>query len=305
MKYMRVLIFYFFIIEIIFSQVQIVDLPEEGFDKRIISAVNEIKIIDTHEHLVTEEARIQFSKDIDFTHLFSHYAKEDLISASNNKGLVEIIYNTDFPLSDRWELFEPYYKSMRSTGYGRVPLIIARDIYGVSEIDKSTIKELSIKIKEAGKSGFYKHVLKDKAKIDLSIQDMGHQEYDKNYYRHVERFSQFTLISSGSEIRSLEEQYGTPIRSLSDYLKLLRQVFINGVKNGMVGVKSGAAYLRILKFENISDEKGEELFTSLLNDSQVSAENVKAIQDFLMHRMLDLVDEYDVPIQFTRGRGKE
>ena len=301
MKYIRVLVIYFIFIGIIYSQIQIVDPPKEGFEDRITAAVNAIRIIDTHEHLVTEENRIQFTKEIDFTHLFSHYAKEDLISASNNKGLIELIYKTDFPLSDRWELFEPFYKSMRSTGYGRVPLIIARDIYGVSEISMSTIEELSDKIKEAGKPGFYKLVLKDMAKIDLSIQDNGHQNYDKNYYRHVERFSQFTLISSDSEIRSLAEQYDTPISSLSDYLKLLRQVFLDGVSNGMVGVKSGAAYQRILEFENVSDEKGEELFASLLNDSQVSSENVKAIQDYLMHRMLDLVDEFDLPIQFHTG----
>ena len=301
MKFMRVLIFHLFLINIIFSQVQIVDLPKQGYEKRIISAVNEIRIIDTHEHLATEESRIQYAKDIDFTHLFSHYAKEDLISASNNKGLVEIIYNTDFPLSDRWELFEPFYNKMRSTGYGRVPLIIARDLYGISQINKSTIKELSAKIKEASKPGFYNHVLKEKAKIDLSIQDMGHQKFDENFYRHVERFSQFALISSGSEIRNFGEQYITQINDLEDYINLLRKVFVEGVNSGMVGVKTGAAYLRILKFENVSKEKGEEVFKLLLNNTEVSADDIKAIQDYLMHRMLDLVDEFDLPIQIHTG----
>jgi uncharacterized protein len=301
MKYKVTIFLTFIFVSATFSQVQIVEVPNPGFEERITSSVNEIRIIDTHEHLATEESRIQSAKDIDFTYLFSHYAKEDLISASNNKGLVEIIYNTDFPLSDRWELFEPYYNAMRSTGYGRVPLIIARDLYGISEINESTIKELSAKIRNASKPGFYEYVLKDKAKIDLSIQDMGHQNYDKNFYRHVERFSQFALVSSGSEIRNFGEQYNTPINSIKDYLKLLRMVFVKGVNSGMVGVKTGAAYLRILKFENVSKERGEEVFKSLLNNSQVSTEDIKAVQDFLMHRMLDLVDEFDLPIQIHTG----
>ena len=141
---------------------------------------------------------------------------------------------------------------MRSTGYGRVPLIAARDLFGVSDINESTIEELTAKMREANKPGWYEYVLKERAKIDLSIQDMGHQKFDQNYYRHVERFSQFALISSGSEIKDFGAQYDVPINNMSDYLKLLRERFEAGVKSGMVGVKTGVAYVRILKFDNIS-----------------------------------------------------
>jgi hypothetical protein len=283
------------------AQVQIVDTPKPGYEERITSAVNQIRIVDTHEHLTSEEHSIKNAEKIDFTSLFKHYAKEDLISASNSKGLVELIYNTNFPLKDRWEILQPIYKSMRSTGYGRVPLIAARDLYGISEINENTIEELSLKIREASKPGLYHKILKEKAGIDLSIQDMGHQKFDPDFYRHVERFSQFTLISSGSEIKNLGKQYDTAIKSLEDYLKLLRTAFIEGVNSGMVGVKTGAAYLRILKFENVSKERGEEVFSLLLNNLTVSSEDIKAVQDYLMHRMLDLVDEFDLPIQIHTG----
>lgn len=295
--------FTFLFVSSIFSQVQIVDAPKAGFEDRITSAVNEIRIIDTHEHLATEEQRLSSTEKIDFAFLFRHYAKEDLISASNNsnKGLIELIYKSDFPLSDRWELLEPFYKAMRSTGYGRVPLIAARNLFGVPDINESTIKELTTKMREANKPGWYKYVLKERAKIDLSIMDMGHQKFDQNYYRHVERFSQFTIISSGSEIRDLGAQYDMPVNSMSDYLKILRNRFEAGVKFGMVGVKTAVAYKRILKFENVSKEKGEEVFNKLLNNSNVSSEDIKAVQDYLMHRLLDLVDEFDLPIQIHTG----
>ena len=283
------------------AQVQIVDTPKPGYKERITSVVNQIRIIDTHEHLITEEHRIKNAENIDFTSLFKHYAKEDLISASNKKGLVELIYNTDIPIKDRWEILQPMYKSARSTGYGRVPLIAARDLYGISEINENTIEELSIKIREASKPGLYHKILKEKAGIDLSIQDMGHHKFDPDFYRHVERFSQFALISSGSEIRNFGQQYDTTINSMDDYLNLLRTAFVQGVESGMIGVKTGAAYLRILQFENVSREKGEEVFSQLLNNLPVSSEDIKAVQDYLMHRMLDLVDEFDLPIQIHTG----
>ncbi len=301
MKHFVTIFLTFIIVSITFSQVQIVEVPKPGFEERITLAVNEIRIIDTHEHLATEEQRIKSAEEIDFTHLFRHYAKEDLISASNNKGLIEIIYKNEFPLLDRWEILEPYYKVMRSTGYGRVPLIAARELYGVPDINESTIEELSSKMREASKPGLYQKILKEKAKIDLSIQDMGHNKFDENFYRHVERFSQFALVSSGAEIRNFGVQYDIPISNMADYLKLLRTAFVEGVRLGMVGVKTGAAYVRILKFENVSKEKGEEVFNLLLNNSPVSSADIKAVQDYLMHRMLDLIDEFDLPLQIHTG----
>ena len=88
---------------------------------------------------------------------------------------------------------------------------------------------------------------------------------------------------------------------MEDYLKLLRAEFIEGVNSGMVGVKTAAAYQRILKYENVSKEKGEEIFNQLLNNSPVNSEDVKEVQDYLMHRLLDLVDEFNMPIQIHTG----
>ena len=56
----------------LFSQVSITDEPKAGFEERITSAVNEIRIIDTHEHLATEEQRLKSNDKIDFSFLFRH-----------------------------------------------------------------------------------------------------------------------------------------------------------------------------------------------------------------------------------------
>lgn len=301
MKHYNALFLFLLMASPIFAQIQLVDNPEVGFEDRITSAVNEIRIIDTHEHLITEEQRLKQVDKIDFTDLFKHYAKEDLISASNEKGLIELIYKKEIPVKDRWDLLEPYYNAMRTTAYGRVPLIAARDLFGISDINSTTIEELSARMKAATQPGWYEYVLKERAKIDLSFQDNGHQQYDPNFYRHIERFSQFALVSSGSEIRDFGSQHNMPINNIDDYLKLLRKVFLAGVDSGMVGVKTGAAYIRTLQFDNVSKDKGEAVFATLLKNDAVSSEDVKAVQDYLMHRMLDLVDEFDMPLQIHTG----
>ena len=196
------------------AQIQTTDLPEPGFESRIEKYVNEIRLIDTHEHLITEEERIEKAGQLDFTLLFSHYAIEDLISASNMKGIMNIVFSNDFPLADRWELFKPFFKEMRNTGYARAALLAANDIYGVKDINDDTYVSLSEKIRENSKPGLYQSVLKDKSGIELSIVDSGHRRYDTIFYRHVERFDNFIQVSSKADIAGLGGKYGINVISI-------------------------------------------------------------------------------------------
>lgn len=283
------------------SQIQISDLPEVGFEQRIEKYVNEIRLIDTHEHLITEEERIQKADQLDFTYLFSHYANEDLVSASNMKGIMNIVFSTDFPLEDRWELFYPFFKEMRNTAYARAAMLAANDIYGVKDINDETYVSLSEKIRENSKPGLYQSILKDKSGIELSIIDGGHRHYDTLFYRHVERFDHFIQVSSKTEIVELGSGYDISITSIDDYIIALRKAFEAGVDYKMVAVKTGLAYQRILKFNNVSTERAAYVFNSLFREEAVNADEIKALQDFMMHRVLDLAKEFDLPVQIHTG----
>ncbi len=301
MKNFMLIFFLLLIVKPVSAQVQIVDAPKPGYEERIRSFVNEIRIIDTHEHLMLEEQRLQMADKIDFTTLFSHYAKEDLISASNNKGLVELIYNTKYPVTDRWELLEPIYKATRTTGFGRIALIAARDIYGISDINKSTVEQLSDSMRSANKPGLYRSILKEKAKIDLSVLDMGHQKFDTAFYRHVERFSRFAMAGSASEIADVCKPYNMQPGNLAEYEEILRKAFKEGISSGMIAVKIAIAYKRILIFENVSKQKSEEVFSAIMNSKTLRPQDTKALQDYMFHRILDLAEEFNLPVQIHTG----
>ena len=296
----KIILSFVFMCCFISAQVTVVDKPAPGFEQRIRDFVSNIRIIDTHEHLATEEERLAM-QGIDFTLLFRHYAKEDIISASNQKGLVEIIFGGNFPLADRWALFEPYYKSIRTTGYGRVPLIVARDIYGIPDINENTFQELSKKVQEATKPGLYRHILKDMAKIELSIQDRGHQKLDPEFYRHVERFDNFIAISSGDQMRNLCAQHDVEAKSLESLCDVLRKAFSAGLEYGMIGVKSGLAYNRIIKYDNTPEETAAAICADMLAGKPLAADQIKAFQDYMMHSVLNLADEFDMPVQIHTG----
>jgi hypothetical protein len=115
------------------AQIQTTVLPEAGFEERIKNAVDEIRIVDTHEHLRSEESMLEGkeAESIDFTHLFQHYIIDDLNSAGYTAPVQQLVNNRDLPVKDRWEILEPFWKATRNTGYARAEIITARDLYGI------------------------------------------------------------------------------------------------------------------------------------------------------------------------------
>ena len=286
------------------AQIRTTVLPDAGFEERIEKAVNDIRLIDTHEHLKTEEELLEESQ-FDFTHLFGAYLGVELKSAGMSPAIFSMVFNNNFSITDRWEMFKPFWYSIRNTGYGRVPLIAANDLFGIEDINDDTYLELSRRINDSMKPGWYKHVLKEKAGIDLSIVDVGQVQFNKDFYVHVERFDDFIYLFSASEIIGLGQPHGIEVKSLDDYVLALEKAFQSGLEREMVGVKSGLAYSRIIKYENVSKENAEEVFTKIVTrDSslpRLSFESVKPLQDYMMHRVLDLADEHDLPFQIHTG----
>ncbi len=274
--------------------------PKPGYEERIHTAVRDIWLVDTHEHLGREVDRVQRT-NVDFTDLFAQYAREDLISASSSSGVISLLTSHSFTLKDRWELFKPLFMAMRNTGYARVALIAARDLYGIDDLHDDTYVELSKRMQELNKPGLYRHVLQDKARIEVIIQDGDHCNSDSCV--HVERFDHFISIFSGEEISQRGRSVEISVRSLEDYVAALRKAFLAGVDRHMVGVKSALAYNRILKYEDVPLEKARPIFDSLLTNPQRrwSFEQVKPLQDFVMHRVIDLAREFRVPMQIHTG----
>ena len=286
------------------AQVQIVGQPASGFEKRIQAAVDDIWLINTHEHMETEAERLA-KPDIDFAYIFRNYPEFDLVSAGLDPFMKDLVFNAQFPERERWALLKPFWEAMRNTAYGRVVQLIARDFYGVNELNEATVAVISRTIKAEQKPGLYRKVLRDKARIELTIQDLGHRKFDPEFYVHIEKFDQFIDIKSGAYMREIGSSYGIEVRTLADYESALARAFQAGLEYGMVGVKSVLAYSRILQYENVPRERAEQLFNELVSKEAVSKSytfaEVKPLQDYMMHAVLTLVQQHKLPIQIHTG----
>ena len=292
---------------------------------RIAEAVNAIALVDTHEHLLSEEERSRAA--VDFSYLFPHYASSDLISAGMPPALFEAVRlpmrvvlveraarsrrprpypvpaRTDMSLEERWDALEPYWDRIRHTGYGQCLRIAARDLFGVPDINRENYRRLSEAIAASNRPGWYQHVLKDKARIAISIQDDGRATVDKTFFAPVVRLEHFAAARTRDELAALEADSGVTIHSLDNLLRAMHVMLDGYLADGAVGVKIALAYRRIIRFEKVAKADAERLFNRIAGHlgEGLSWEDARPLQDYIVHEIIRAAIERDLPIQVHTG----
>jgi uncharacterized protein len=295
---------------------------------RMQAAVNGISLVDTHEHLLAEEERHRAAHD--FGYLFPHYASSDLISAGMPPGLLESVRATarpvlvermarigwirkpspfaaptkpDLTLDERWTALEPYWGRIKHTGYGTCLRIAIRDLFGVPDLTGQTYVQLSEAIRDSRRSGWYRHVLKEKARIAVSIQDDYRTAVDRDLFAPVVRLEQFACASTRGDLRNIEADTGRAVHSLGDLVEALHAALDRDLQEGAVGIKIGIAYRRTIRFEKVPRGDAERVFTKLFGHlgEGPSWEEARPFQDYMFHRIIQAAAERDMPIQIHTG----
>lgn len=287
------------------AQVQFRSLPKAGYERRIRDFVNSMEIVDTHEHLVNP-AIIKKNWALDFTLLLNHYADDDIKSSGMPTADFDKLLKDSLEIQDKWKEIAPYWLNASNTAYNRSVLLTVQKLFGMDDLNISTVGELSEKIRHSydNEVDWFDYVLKSKCKIRYVVLDRDDRTYgDPEMFRYVKRFDQFIDIDSWSKISSLSKRYKMPVNSLDNLVSVLDKVFFDELKEGIVAVKTGLAYKRTLFYEDVPKEKAELLFKQLMSNDKTlfSFEQVKPLQDYMMHRLLELVDKANIPLQIHTG----
>ena len=195
MKKLKLSIFLVLISTLLQAQVTIHPTPQPDFEKRIRNHINNMKVVDTHEHLMNPKG-ITNSGMFDFMLLFHHYADDDIKSSGMSKPTFNRLLTDSLTVLQKWEIMEPYWEKSFNTGYNRVVTLTADRLFGIKEINKNTVEELSEKIQEAYKTDWFHTVLRDKCNIEYIINDSGDRSFgDKAMFRYTKRFGYFGIKS--------------------------------------------------------------------------------------------------------------
>jgi predicted TIM-barrel fold metal-dependent hydrolase len=281
----------------------------EQLYERIKAAVDEIRMVDTHEHLSPESERNARTVDL-FSEFFSHYASSDLVSAGWPEAELEWLRNVTVPLDERWAKFAPYWERMRRTAYARSLVIASQRLFGIEEISEGTYVELSCKISEANKPGWYRTVLKERSGIERSILDAGRTDCDRDFFKPVVRCDAFTDVMSRAKVRELERAHGVTVRGLDSLEQALEAYVAAKAGEDVAGIKISLAYQRPLRFDKTARADAERVLNRVLGgefdkdrylESQVSWAEAKPLQDLMVHKVIELAERHGLPVQIHTG----
>jgi predicted TIM-barrel fold metal-dependent hydrolase len=295
---------------------------------RLTQIVGSIRLVDTHEHLLSEEERNRAAHD--FGYLFPHYASSDLVSSGMPPALLEAVRGAarpvlmermarigwirkpppfvaptraDLSLEERWAALAPYWDRIRHTGYGTCLRIAIRDLFGVAELNGQTYAQLSDAIAKSRRAGWYRHVLREKAGIAVSIQDDFRTAVDRELFAPVVRMEHFACATTRGDLRNIESDTDRTVHSLDDLIQAMHAALDRDLAAGAVGVKIGIAYRRTIRFEKTPRADAERVFARLFGHlgEGPSWEEARPLQDYMFHEIVRAAVERNAPVQIHTG----
>ena len=273
--------------------------------QRIKKHVDQIRIIDTHEHLFSSE-KPYLKQPADFLCRMLDYVESDLVSAGMPRaprGKPLRVKDLSVPLPERWAIFQKYWKEVRFTGYGRALHRTTKDLYGIDldTVTPETAHLLNEKIAATNKPGLFRYMLKEKARIDLSISDIGRNRSDPEFFANVRRFDRFIRIRGPQSLEALTKETGVKIDSVDDLSRAFGTAFSKAVKDGIVGVKSALAYDRRISYPFTTKKQAEAAFAKLKSGKPVFESDLYPLQNYMMHEACRLTNKQKLPFQFHTG----
>lgn len=285
--------------------------PQRGFEKRIHKAVYDLWIINTHEHLLQEQEILNIPPD--FNVFFKTYQISDMISAgmevyTEPRWLVvsKKLESKDIDIDEKWDYIKDVWKETTTTAFGRAVLISIKDLYGIDDLNENTYKELCARIEKVHKKDYYyNYVLREKAKIDLSI-FVGsiNSQYDPKFFRNQFQIYHVLNLYTFNQIKNFTKEFQLPdVNTLADLDKAVESFFLKGVENGAVGAKTSMAYDRSIQIDDVPKEKAEGILNKMKADpgKYMSTEDQKPWVDYMFNKILSLCEKYDLPIQIHTG----
>ena len=271
---------------------------------QLMELLMQMEIVDTHEHLPSEKARVESTPD--FSTLFCHYCRSDLCAAGMTQSELDTFLSPTTAVDEKWRIFKPYYRQIQDGSYARAAHIAMEKFYGLSRLTSlKDAKAVTDAIRKANKPGLYKKVLKDACKIRISLTSGGIHE-DKDYFASVVNLYDETEVTKFS-IRGIEDDLGVSCGNLSSYMDAVWERCRRYKEQGMIGIKVGVAYARDLHFAPRTHAEAEEVFLRITEEGYgwrstiLGYEEMRPLHDYMIHRMAEIAGEMDIPMVFHTG----
>jgi hypothetical protein len=215
-----------------------------------------------------------------------------------------------------WSRARNDFDNARATGFYRSLLPAFKDLYGV-DFDRLTdaqARDLDRRIyRNYLDQRWLYEVVTQRANIELMLVDPFWARFDfrTGYPFSVLVLNVTTLVRGfhASEFAlptddpyHFARQKKLPVASLDDYLTVLDRLFAEARTKGAVCLKTTLAYQRSLRFEDVPKERAARHFGK--KRSELTPEQVKEFEDFIMWRLVGLSAKHGLPFQIHTGHAR-
>ncbi|MFN0125966.1 MAG: amidohydrolase family protein [Verrucomicrobiales bacterium] len=289
------------------------DIKETATYRTIRAALDATPAIDTHDHLPPFgqiQGRVETERG----------------PGMNLRSLWQSSYYTWFnPLSpwpesrrfdDWWSKAKHDFDNARATSFYRYQLAAFTDLYGVDfeTLTDADAVRLNDRIFENYQDPRWIYeVVTERANIELMVMDpyWNRLGFDLEYPFAAPTVN-VTALVRGVTSRDFGNPNDSPywfaarnslrLESFDDYVSVIEQILLHGKAKGAVCLKATTAYERSLDFENVSKERAERAWGSPADP--LSSADLKAFQDYMMWRVVELSAKLDLPFQIHTGHAR-
>jgi predicted TIM-barrel fold metal-dependent hydrolase len=275
------------------------------------TGIGKLDIVSSHEHLLWEDERIAANAGL--LTLVSHYLLNDAVSAGLPASTARTLEDPRIPLRERWAQFEPYYRAARLTGYGQAFRIAMKDIYGIAELNASTVEKAEAAIRAMNKPGLYEEVLHRRAKILYGVlDDYWHGDPlrpDPRFFVLARKLDWFIAPGNAAALKNMEKVTGVAVTSLSGLKAAMEKRLEQSLAQGMIALKSTLAYSREIRYNEVSEADAERDFQALAKDARPAPEGSRRfterpyrnLEDHMFHHAIRLAEAHRLPVQIHTG----
>jgi hypothetical protein len=273
----------------------------------LFEEISEIPVIDAHEHLPSEAEYLQ--NQYSGLNMFAGgYVWHDLESAGLSSQFKATMRDPGHkPVDDWWPVVRPYWQHVLHSSYAKALRIAVRDLYGIADINDSTIYELAEHVIEDNSPGLYSRIFRDKCGIEATITNKGQAAYpdDPGLYGIMALFKPGDF--TGNYVKAMEEKTGRELVDIGSLAEACQVLMREDLDQGALGFKFMAAHtaspnetvaveeFQLAQKSEYRSQSDPTEYTALFSVSY------PALRDYLLDKLLDVAAESDVPVAVHTG----
>ena len=266
--------------------------------------IEEVRLIDTHEHLEKESSYVEGGPDLLHV-LFGHYIRADLVCAgATEEAVARLVDSADSDLEKRFAPVQDAWKRCHHTGFGEATRIIARRVYGIEQVTVDSLRDALPRHEALRKPGERLRLLRDIAHLDhVQVDDTNVACLPDNSGPDFFLYDLSWLRFSRGELHyeSLKEHNGDGIRDLQSLDETMESIFETFAPCA-VAVKTQHAYDRTLRWEpRTRGDAGRALQHVLRDPAGGDAEARLCLGDWCLARGCELAARHNLPFKIHTG----